>query len=472
MKRRILILAFAMFSITAMAQVAINTDSSLPDNSAMLDVKSITKGLLMPRMTQAQRNAIVTPAAGLTIFQTDNTPGIYFNSGTSAAPVWVMAGSGSGGTGTGWSTTGNGATNPAINFIGTTDNKDLIFKRSSVWAGVIGVSNTSFGLSAFNSSSTGGYNSAFGDYALAYNTAGNNNTASGFNALYFNTTGGYNTASGNSSLYANTTGGFNTASGSDALYANTIGSSNTASGFNALYFNTTGGSNTASGSSSLYANTTGGSNTASGSSSLYANTTGNFNVAIGNSALSSVTTGSNNIGIGNNAQVPTATASNQVCIGNALITYAGIQVAWTITSDRRLKTDIKKSELGLGFIKKLNPVSYTRMNDSAKKTEYGFIAQEVEETLKNLGLSNTGMVSKDDKGMYSVRYNDLFAPMVKALQEQQGIIEADKAKIKTLEEENRRQKEDVKQQKEVNKLQLEINNQLESRLKAIEAKLK
>ena len=109
MKRRILILAFAMFSITAMAQVAINTDSSLPDNSAMLDVKSITKGLLMPRMTQAQRNAIVTPAAGLTIFQTDNTPGIYFNSGTSAAPVWVMAGSGSGGTGTGWSTTGNGA---------------------------------------------------------------------------------------------------------------------------------------------------------------------------------------------------------------------------------------------------------------------------------------------------------------------------------------------------------------------------
>ena len=74
MKRRILILAFAMFSITAMAQVAINTDSSLPDNSAMLDVKSITKGLLMPRMTQAQRNAIVTPAAGLTIFQTDNTP--------------------------------------------------------------------------------------------------------------------------------------------------------------------------------------------------------------------------------------------------------------------------------------------------------------------------------------------------------------------------------------------------------------
>ena len=431
MKRRFLILAFAMFSITAMAQVAINTDSSLPDNSAMLDVKSITKGLLMPRMTQAQRNAIVTPAAGLTIFQTDNTPGIYFNSGTSAAPVWVVAGSGSGGTGTGWSTTGNGATNPAINFIGTTDNKDLIFKRSSGWAGVIGLSNTSFGLSAFNSSSTGQNNSAFGDYALAYNTAGNNNTASGFNALFFNTTG----------------------------------SSNTASGFNALFFNTTGGYNTASGTDALYANTIGSSNTASGGSALLANTTGNFNVAIGNSALSSVTTGSNNIGIGNNTQVPTATASNQVRIGNALITYAGIQVAWTITSDRRLKTDIKKSELGLGFIKKLNPVSYTRMNDSAKKTEYGFIAQEVEETLKNLGLSNTGMVSKDDKGMYSVRYNDLFAPMVKALQEQQGIIEADKAKIKTLEEEN-------KQQNKINMQQLETNKQLVIRLKAIEERLK
>jgi hypothetical protein len=53
------------------AQVGINTDNSDPNGSAMLDVKSTTKGLLPPRLTTAQRNAIGTPAAGLVIYNTD-----------------------------------------------------------------------------------------------------------------------------------------------------------------------------------------------------------------------------------------------------------------------------------------------------------------------------------------------------------------------------------------------------------------
>ena len=48
--------------------VAINNDNSAPDPSAMLDVKSITKGLLIPSMTTSQRNAIVSPAEGLIIY--------------------------------------------------------------------------------------------------------------------------------------------------------------------------------------------------------------------------------------------------------------------------------------------------------------------------------------------------------------------------------------------------------------------
>ena len=53
------------------AQVSINTDGSQPDNSAMLDVKSTVKGLLPPRMTQSQRDAIISPAEGLMVICTD-----------------------------------------------------------------------------------------------------------------------------------------------------------------------------------------------------------------------------------------------------------------------------------------------------------------------------------------------------------------------------------------------------------------
>ena len=49
------------------AQMAVNTDGSSADASAMLDIKSTTKGFLAPRMTEAQKNAISSPAAGLLV---------------------------------------------------------------------------------------------------------------------------------------------------------------------------------------------------------------------------------------------------------------------------------------------------------------------------------------------------------------------------------------------------------------------
>ena len=77
----------------------------------------------------------------------------------------------------------------------------------------------------------------------------------------------------------------------------------------------------------------------------------------------------------------------------------------------------------MNFISQLRPVSYYRNNDESKKLEYGFIAQEVEEILNNEGITNNRIISKDDAGMYGLRYNDLMAPMVKAIQEQQLMIE-------------------------------------------------
>jgi uncharacterized protein (TIGR02145 family) len=67
-------------SIFTSAQVSINLDGSLPDSSAILDLQSSDRGFLPPRMTQAQRNAIVNPAEGLLVFcndcSTESTSGI------------------------------------------------------------------------------------------------------------------------------------------------------------------------------------------------------------------------------------------------------------------------------------------------------------------------------------------------------------------------------------------------------------
>lgn len=260
--------------------------------------------------------------------------------------------------------------------------------------------NTGVGAVALSSLTTGQTNSAFGTESLQLTQAGGGNTAVGFQSLRLNTGGGNNSAVGKWTLYSNTTGINNSAFGIISLYSNTVGNENSAYGMN-----------------SLYSNTTGSYNSAFGRSALLGNTTGTNNSAFGYGAGSGITTGSNNICIGNNAQVPSGTASNQVRIGDASITDASIEVDWIITSDRRAKSQISDSDLGLDFVSKLHPVSYIRKNDKKQRTEYGLIAQEVEQVLKGAGVKNAGMLTIDDYGKYQMRYNDLLAPIVKAIQE-------------------------------------------------------
>ena len=80
MKKNIffLLIAVAFIENSKAQSVAINNDASNADASAVLDVKSTTKGMLIPRMMMAQRDAIAAPANGLLIYQTDNTTGFYF----------------------------------------------------------------------------------------------------------------------------------------------------------------------------------------------------------------------------------------------------------------------------------------------------------------------------------------------------------------------------------------------------------
>jgi hypothetical protein len=80
---------------------AVGIGTSSPNASAALDVSSTTKGILLPTMTQTQRNAIASPATGLLVFQTDNTPGFYYYNGT----AWVAIGGSGGATSSGGSAT-------------------------------------------------------------------------------------------------------------------------------------------------------------------------------------------------------------------------------------------------------------------------------------------------------------------------------------------------------------------------------
>ena len=81
-KFTLFLLAFAMITgNTLTAQVGVNTDNSSPDGSAMLDVKSIDKGLLLPRMTVEQRDDISSPADGLVIFNTTTNRINFYASG-------------------------------------------------------------------------------------------------------------------------------------------------------------------------------------------------------------------------------------------------------------------------------------------------------------------------------------------------------------------------------------------------------
>ncbi|MCF8366551.1 MAG: DUF1566 domain-containing protein [Bacteroidales bacterium] len=85
MKRTLLLFAtLLLLGIQSYAQtgVAINNTGNDPDTSAMLDVSSTTKGLLIPRMTEAQRTAIALPAKGLLVYQNDGIEGFYYYDGS------------------------------------------------------------------------------------------------------------------------------------------------------------------------------------------------------------------------------------------------------------------------------------------------------------------------------------------------------------------------------------------------------
>lgn len=118
------LLAFLLLSKIAFSQnVSINETGSNANPSAMLDVSSSTKGILIPRLSTESRNSISNPATGLTVYDTDLNNFYYYN-GTS----WIYLLNQK----TGWNLLGNSGTSAGTNFIGTTDAVDFVAKTNNI----------------------------------------------------------------------------------------------------------------------------------------------------------------------------------------------------------------------------------------------------------------------------------------------------------------------------------------------------
>lgn len=253
--------------------------TATPDASALLDVSSTSKGVLIPRMSNTNMNAIGSPATGLLVWNTTDSS-LYGYRGTTG----------------GWQT-GARYYNPA--------NKSFISYASGSGGSDANARNYLDGEGAGLSLTTGTGNYLAGYNAGKYITTQSGIVAIGNNALSsasLDAASVSHIAIGNGALQSNTTGLVNLAIGSSALTANTTGTQNTAIGYTALFNNTTGFSNTAIGGYSMRGMSTGQQNTAIGSSAMYQMPSGSYNVAVGSSAMSSPqNTGSYNVAIGFNA---------------------------------------------------------------------------------------------------------------------------------------------------------------------------
>jgi hypothetical protein len=77
----ILLILTCGYRVDGQSGVAINSDGTTVDSKAMLDVKSTTKGVLIPRMSRTQRTAIASPTMGLIVYDTDSLSLYYYHNG-------------------------------------------------------------------------------------------------------------------------------------------------------------------------------------------------------------------------------------------------------------------------------------------------------------------------------------------------------------------------------------------------------
>ena len=203
---------------TLNAQIAINSDGSAPDASAMLEVTSSDKGILIPRMTTAERTAITSPATGLMVYDNDENSFWYYN-GTAWAAI---GGSGGAFTSSNGITTSNNNSDDfvfgadSVNRVSGASEYKMFFDKSQgafragyvtgdnwnednigAFSFVVGKNGQATGNSSVsfsNGNASGDYSTAFayGEASGAYSTSFGESVANGVNSTAF----GYSDASG------------------------------------------------------------------------------------------------------------------------------------------------------------------------------------------------------------------------------------------------------------------------------------
>jgi len=127
--------------------------------------------------------------------------------------------------------------------------------------------------------------------------------------------------------------------------------------------------------------------------------------------------------------LPAGTPPFHVRLGDSTVTDIEGRAGWSYPSDVRMKKDIENIGYGLSFIKQLRPVQY-KLRQGNDRYDFGFIAQEVEFLLGD--DYNVLVIGGGPDRMLSLRYTDFIAPLVKAVQEQQAQLEAQRAMLEEL----------------------------------------
>ncbi len=294
---------------------------------------------------------------------------------------------------------------------------------------------------------------------------GTDNTFVGVNAGNFTTAGAENVGIGRNALFSNTTGFDDTAVGSFSMTTNTIGADNAAYGAYSLVNNVQGNDNVALGNYSLVTNTTGSGNTAIGFQAGYNLSLGNNNTFAGNNAGFGIASGFTNVMIGYNSGLSLTAGNDNIYLSNAGVasesgairigtpavqatafiqgifgtTVGGTGIGvfvdangqlGTVVSSQRFKHDIEDMEDVSQNIYELRPVTFVYDNDETATTQYGLIAEQVEEVFPQL------VVYDEEERPYTVRYHLLPVLLLNEIQKLNDTVQEQGIAINELRRDN------------------------------------